>query len=131
MSALLVELAIPLGILRLRGTAIGGGLRSIGCPLTSMRMLPASVVNQGSTASNCGLLFWGAGFLSPRLKFLSLGGLSLLRGVRVVSADLNGPNEVRGLPLSLGQHRLLLFCQGELQAAALKTVQEGCRPPVL
>jgi len=58
---------------------MGSGHRSIGCPLTSMRMFLASVVNRGSITLKCGLLFQGPGFLSPRLRFLSLEILAFFR----------------------------------------------------
>jgi len=50
---------------------MGGGLWSMECPLTSMRMLLTSVVKRGSIASNSGLLSLGPEFLSRRLRFLS------------------------------------------------------------
>jgi len=56
-----MELALLSGILRFRGAVIGGDLRNIGCPLASITMLLASVVNRGSTASSCGLLSPRAG----------------------------------------------------------------------
>jgi len=50
---------------------------------------------------------------------------NLLRGVKIVSTNLCGANEICGLSQDLGQYDLHLFCQGELEVAAPETIQEG------
>jgi len=83
-----MKLAVFPSMLRLRGCGMGGDLRSMGCPLTSIRMLLASIVNRESIASNCGLLSQGPGFLSPQLRFLSPNILAIF-GTSTLSAQIS------------------------------------------
>jgi len=50
-----------------------------------MRMLLASVVNRGSTASNYILIFPGAGILVTVVKFLSRGTLAFFRALELLA----------------------------------------------
>ena len=61
---LFMKLTIFSCVLGVRGSIIGGGLRSMACPLISMRILLASVLNQGSIVLSYGLLSRGLRFLS-------------------------------------------------------------------
>jgi len=74
--------------------------------------------------------FLGAGIPITTIEILIPRDPSLLRGVGIIDADLCGTNEICGLSQGPSQCGLLLFSQGELEAAALETVQEGgvCHP---
>jgi len=122
MSALFVELTILPGILRLRGC---GHRRQ-----SSQHRMPSNLHEDAhGVGGKAGVnhlklqpLLRGAGIPITAIEVLIPRGLSLLRGIRVISADLSGPDEVRDLPQGLGQHHLVLFHQGELEAAALKVI---------
>ena len=121
-----MELAILPDILRLWRRSHGGGLRSMG--VSSNLHEDTSGVGGKSRVER---LEWRppfsrAGISNTAVEILIPWDLSLLRYVRTVGADLDDSNEVCSLPQGLGQRGLLLFSQGKLEAAALKTIQERC-----
>jgi len=129
-SALFVKLAILPGILWLRGC--GHRRRSSKNGTSSNLHEDASGVSGKSGVDRLELRhpLLRAGIFVTTIYILIPQDLSLLRGVGIVDADLGGSNEVCGLPQGLGQCHLLLFSQGKLEMATLKTVQEGdvCHP---